>query len=623
MDYPEFVVKLADLTVSCSLPENDQDLLQIASKVQRHKDTKSCRKSGRKCRYGFPKLPLKKTIIAKPLDESIDKEQRETLLKKSKEVLTKARELLETELEETFTFENFLEKLGVTEEEYEEYCSITERGKVILLKRTIQERYINNYNPEWLKAWNANMDIQIALDPFAIIAYIVSYVSKDESGMTEFLKEALNANFSAAQEVKLKALLRAYLTHRQVGLSEAVYRAIHDMKLKDSNITCVWVSTGFPENRYMSFRKLYDENPDEHEDDVIKEDENENDEPVTYNREKVKIQNKQGYFQQATSIHERYADRPSCLEKICLGQFASVYTYTSSVPKHVEFNPDGSSKDEKKSGKKFFGFEEDLPCYVMAGPRKFYRLRKVPAVVRTHASKRKEGHEQHFAELQLFHPWRNEVDDLLRYHSNLCIELYDAHKKEILQNRKLLYTGEEVVELMDLEMIVEMRPSHVYDTLNPEGEQEQEDDKAEGVEDDPNFAAYDHGGNLMDQEPKADNYKYKSIDVPSKEDLQFMTRRLVDEQQLVLQEVVGYCKKVKRSRKTNEGRPPPCRIIVHGGAGVGKSAIIRVVSMHAEEILREAGSHPHKPRVLILAPTGKAASLIGEFNLNSFILLFV
>ena len=119
---------------------------------------------------------------------------------------------------------------------------------------------------------------------------------------------------------------------------------------------------------------MYDENPDEHEDDVIKEDENENDEPVTYNREKVKIQNKQGYFQQATSVHERYADRPSCLEKICLGQFASVYTYTSSVPKHVEFNPDGSSKDEERSGKKVFGTEQDLPSYVRVGPKKFYRI---------------------------------------------------------------------------------------------------------------------------------------------------------------------------------------------------------------------------------------------------------
>ena len=58
------------------------------------------------------------------------------------------------------------------------------------------------------------------------------------------------------QEEKLKALQRAYLTHRQVGFSEAVYRAIKSMWLKGSNVTCVLVSSGFPENRYVSFKKV-------------------------------------------------------------------------------------------------------------------------------------------------------------------------------------------------------------------------------------------------------------------------------------------------------------------------------------------------------------------------------
>ena len=34
--------------------------------------------------------------------------------------------------------------------------------------------------------------------------------------------------------------------------------------------------------------------------------------------------------------------------------------------------------------------------------------------------------------------------------------------------------------------------------------------------------------------------------------------------------------------------------------------------MHSENILREEGDKPHHPRVLLLAHTGKAASLIGK-----------
>jgi hypothetical protein len=47
-------------------------------------------------------------------------------------------------------------------------------------------------------------------------------------------------------------------------------------------------------------------------------------------------------------------------------------------------------------------------------------------------------------------------------------------------------------------------------------------------------------------------------------------------------------------------------------AGVGKSATIDVISMQAEKTLRETGYKTNHPRVLLLAHTGKAASLIGK-----------
>ena len=47
-------------------------------------------------------------------------------------------------------------------------------------------------------------------------------------------------------------------------------------------------------------------------------------------------------------------------------------------------------------------------------------------------------------------------------------------------------------------------------------------------------------------------------------------------------------------------------------AGVGKSATIDVISMQAEKALREKGDKTNHPRVLLLAHTGKAASLIGK-----------
>ena len=49
------------------------------------------------------------------------------------------------------------------------------KTKSIILKRHPNERYVNNYNPEWLFAWNGNMDLQICLDFFEIVTYITEY----------------------------------------------------------------------------------------------------------------------------------------------------------------------------------------------------------------------------------------------------------------------------------------------------------------------------------------------------------------------------------------------------------------------------------------------------------------
>ena len=45
------------------------------------------------------------------------------------------------------------------------------RSHEVILKRKVPEIFINNYNPEWIKAWNCNMDISVCLDYFAIITY--------------------------------------------------------------------------------------------------------------------------------------------------------------------------------------------------------------------------------------------------------------------------------------------------------------------------------------------------------------------------------------------------------------------------------------------------------------------
>ena len=54
-------------------------------------------------------------------------------------------------------------------------------------------------------------------------------------------------------------------------------------------------------------------------------------------------------------------------------------------------------------------------------------------------------------------------------------------------------------------------------------------------------------------------------------------------------------------------------LFILGGGGVGKSYLISILSKWVEYILRKSGDQPFSPKCLLIAPTGIASCLIGEF----------
>ena len=61
------VPKLIDKWITCSLDTGDLVLNKLVSEVNTHRHTKSCRRSNLACRFNFPRLPSKKTLIARPI----------------------------------------------------------------------------------------------------------------------------------------------------------------------------------------------------------------------------------------------------------------------------------------------------------------------------------------------------------------------------------------------------------------------------------------------------------------------------------------------------------------------------------------------------------------------------
>ena len=83
-----------------------------------------------------------------------------------------------------------------------------------------------------------------------------------------------------------------------------------------------------------------------------------------------------------------------------------------------------------------------------------------------------------------------------------------------------MFPGENVIELAD---IGDLRPEHVYYTLDCQGEQENLDDLAAGCIDDPEFESFGYLGNL-NQDPKPskvqfEDFNYKKISIPKTAEL--------------------------------------------------------------------------------------------------------
>ena len=120
---------------------------------------------------------------------------------------------------------------------YEKALGLSSKGYTVWIKRDVEEIYTNNYNAEWIKAWNGNMDLKPCFDYFAIITYITDYYMKDESGTVGVMKEALQNSQDESLKKKMNIVKNAFLTSRQAGESEIYYKLLPQLHLSHSNIS--------------------------------------------------------------------------------------------------------------------------------------------------------------------------------------------------------------------------------------------------------------------------------------------------------------------------------------------------------------------------------------------------
>ena len=144
---------------------------------------------------------------------------------------------------------------------YDDYVTAikktTKHASRVLLKRDVDETRVNNYNPEWTLAWNANHDLQPVLDFFAVITYVTDYWAKPDEGITKFLREAAAILKSEPdQKKRCQQMANTFLTHRQMGEVEAYYKIFPNMTLKYSSMDTIFIPSDKKELRSKFLQKL-------------------------------------------------------------------------------------------------------------------------------------------------------------------------------------------------------------------------------------------------------------------------------------------------------------------------------------------------------------------------------
>ena len=160
--------------MKCNIPENEE-LCDLVSKVEKHRHSATCRRHG-KCHFCYPCTPSSETVTARQSTATTHPEERDEHMVKA---LAAVRDVLDDkDTPEDISMHELLLKAGVSCDMYLCGLKICSTGNRVVMKRKPSESWINTYNPDVIRVWRANMDLEYILDPYACVMYIAAYMLK-------------------------------------------------------------------------------------------------------------------------------------------------------------------------------------------------------------------------------------------------------------------------------------------------------------------------------------------------------------------------------------------------------------------------------------------------------------
>ena len=575
---------------------------------QTHRHARTCRKKGKAiCRFGFPIPPMKSSVILTGLDADFVGHAK---AKKDYDMIMN--ELEKMKLADTnMTITMFLESINLS---YDDYilalCSHIHPGKSkLFLKRELSEIRINNYNPVLLKCWEANMDIQYILDPYACAAYIVSYISKGQRGLSNLLSQATKAARESSSDIKqqVRRIGNVFLSHVEIGAQEAVYLLLQ-MPLRRASRQITFLNTNSVDKRVTLIKSTPD--------------------LMALPKDSTSIE--------ADNSIKRYQRRPRSMEKYCLADFVAWFDVkypckSKIVPNAVptcndelpEYNYEIDSVDdpmiqdtEKAVHSNDSGDLHTITCreqhFALDGA--VIKQRTKERVLYTVGFSINNDRENHFRELvMLYLPWRNEsklIDGFASYE-----EKYNKFSS-IIEKNKYPYNR---MSSVDFESLNSNLGEFTFDSDNiivAEAQQQNELDELEGSVESDIYKCFDPGRPENDYDLALDLGIGRN-QINGFEQVQGL---LCDEEYRKIVQSLN-----KRQKEFfyhvlfwHKTQSSPIYNFLTGGAGVGKSVLLKCLYQALTKFYTsEAGENPENVKVLICAPTGKAAYNVGGVTIHS------
>ena len=589
-DNVESITQYIDNHVGCTVDVNDEAKEYV--EMQKHKHSRTCRKHGRaECRFSFPQPPMSHTQLLLPLETA----EVDDILEYEMKLLEIEHELDNLDNDEIMTYDNFLQKLDIPEEKYINIIRSTLKGPKVFMKRMPMEARVNPYMKNLLTAWKANHDLQFVLDAYACAMYIVAYISKSQKGMSALLdqacKEARQGNKDLRQQVR--QIGNKFLNASETCAQEAAYLVLQ-LPVTRATRDVLFINTSSPDERTFLLKskemleKLKDDSTDIGSNNLIK----------------------------------RYSCRPKLLENWCLADYASWLDII--YPKENEFDPYAENMDDSPIDADTLDIcdRKDNEDVVNINLKNgiIIKQRKRQRVIRYVRYSEKIDKENACREkLLLYTPWRKEMIDLLAGCDSYT-ERYAQCKTEVECvmskydcNIKLIEQVEENIQNFD-------KPEEIdYEDIAPGNMQQECDDASLDQVESEQFAFFDprrpenqcsydigpdiglHGGNQNSEieilAGRIPDFEYRElVRMLNKKQREFFTHVL---QWIKLKDI-------------------PLHSFLTGGAGVGKSVVISTLYQALMRYLcSKEGDNPEDKRILLCAPTGKAAYNIQGSTIHS------